>query len=1152
MKALRYIAYVVAIFAMSASGAWFWALHTTSGARWILGQVESVTGLHAASIEGDIAGGLDLRELRFATDSVQVEVAQLALAVDIDVLPLSVEVVAARAATVAVVVHESAGPEKPARDLAQVLNSLVLPVPLRVAGLHVEQLSISTADVEEQIDALDLVASWHETVVVERLGVSREGLSAGLDGTLDLGGQNQFTLNASTLLPAELTRLTEPMALKLSGSGDPSGVDYEASLGSIATANGSIRWQGELEVLIAIVLDGLDLSDMVSDWPAGFPLHGRVNASLDEERLAVTDSVLEIRDVEGRLQVDAAFDRATEEISGHLRWQALRWPLPRHEARVHSESADLRIRGTPDNWTVEGSIALLTDEFPEGRFVVAGAGTRDGVRGRILESELLGGYASGEAAYSWRGARAWSANLEVRNVRLDAFLPEWPAVVTGRVEGRGTSEPFALHAALHNVAGEVRGLDILANGVVEFGDDGFVARNVNLEHGESRLRLDGALLQSHGVSFDAVIADAGLYNDAVVGEARVKGRVSMVDSLIDINTLLESPLLSIGGRELTDVALELQASAAGQSLAVTGTHLDTDFAVSIDGAFDDWSAPLDSRFTGAVRSFKIDLGDEHALVLRSEAPLALSLDEASLQAFCITDQTGASLCSSADWEHGGDYSITLQLEDVPLVILEHVVDTGLRFDQLVGGNFTWHHDESGTGGSGSFRVSAGTVSTFDDPDSKVATGEGRVDFQIQNAQLLSGDLELPLPKRGHITGNFALLDVTQTGSSEVTGNLNVDIYDIRVLSRLSPYLDSASGTLRANLAISGKVTEPQVTGNLVVEDGRFVYLPIGLDVEDVNLTGSVDSEKRFDLSGTFRAGEGYAEIMSRADYSDAEKPGLHFSMRGTNLTLVEVPDVVIRIDPDIDVTLSRETLTINGEVTVPHALIKPASLGTARINESEDVVIVAGELPDQPDEEQANNGLDYQGELRVVLGNDIVIDLDVAKANITGAAAFDWQGDVIPIADGRYRIGGNIAAFGQVLEIEEGLAHFPKVPADQPHIRIRAEREIFGNTAVKRAGVLIDGPVRRPTVEAYTLPLTTEERALTLLVTGSDFDYEQGVGAVDFGTYIAPRLFVSYGVGVFERENIISARFDLARGFGIKASSGSKESGIDLNYRFEN
>ena len=74
---------------------------------------------------------------------------------------------------------------------------------------------------------------------------------------------------------------------------------------------------------------------------------------------------------------------------------------------------------------------------------------------------------------------------------------------------------------------------------------------------------------------------------------------------------------------------------------------------------------------------------------------------------------------------------------------------------------------------------------------------------------------------------------------------------------------------------------------------------------------------------------------------------------------------------------------------------------------------------------------------------------------------------------------------------------------------------------------------------------------MTLLVTGSDFDYEQGVGALDFGTYIAPRLFVSYGVGLFDRDNVISARYDLNRGFGIRATSGQKESGVDLIYRLE-
>jgi translocation and assembly module TamB len=701
------------------------------------------------------------------------------------------------------------------------------------------------------------------------------------------------------------------------------------------------------------------------------------------------------------------------------------------------------------------------------------------------------------------------------------------------------------------VNGEVRGLDILANGSVEYGVDGLVADDVVLEHGDSRVRLDGTLVEPEGLTFEAFIADAGVYAEDAAGEISVAGSASLVESLVRLKASAESPSLSIGGNELTGLLLELEAADAGQSLLVTGAHRGTDFSLSLAGAVDDWSAPLESRFEGAIEGFDIDLGDEHTMVLRNSAPLAFSMGEASLREFCIADQTGASLCSSASWQRGGDYAIDLQLVDMPLTIFEHVVDMGLHFDQHVGGSFAWHRDASGAGGSGELRVSAGSVSPLEDPASKVATGDGRIDFEVHNGRLLRGDFDLPLPERGHVNGEFSLLDVTNPGSSAIAGELFVDIFNIRILSRLLPFLDSASGALRARLAVAGSAAEPAVTGELVVEEGRFIYLPIGLDVKDVNLTGSMDSDRRFDLAGTFRAGDGYGELASQADYSDADEPGLHFSLRGKELTLVDVPDVLIKIDPDVDVVLSRDTLTVNGEIVVPRALIKPTNLATRSISESEDVVIIAGELPDAPDEERQGNGLEYQGELRVVLGDDITVDLDVATANITGAAAFDWQGDALPIANGRYRIGGNIEAFGQVLEIVEGAVQFPGVPADQPLIRIVAEREIFGNTVVKRAGVLIDGPVRRPLVQAYTVPLTTEERALTLLVTGSDFDYEQGVGAIDFGTYIAPRLFVSYGVGVFERENIISARFDLAKGFGIKASSGSKESGIDLNYRIE-
>ena len=136
------------------------------------------------------------------------------------------------------------------------------------------------------------------------------------------------------------------------------------------------------------------------------------------------------------------------------------------------------------------------------------------------------------------------------------------------------------------------------------------------------------------------------------------------------------------------------------------------------------------------------------------------------------------------------------------------------------------------------------------------------------------------------------------------------------------------------------------------------------------------------------------------------------------------------------------------------------------------------------------------------------------------------------MASGRYGIVGEINAFGQQLSITEGGISFPDVPADNPHLDIRAERQIYGNSEIRRAGVFVNGTVQRMVVEPYTDPMTTRERAQTLLITGSDFNMEQGVGAVDIGTYIAPRIFLSYGIGVFEDENVISLRYDLSEEMG--------------------
>ena len=101
-------------------------------------------------------------------------------------------------------------------------------------------------------------------------------------------------------------------------------------------------------------------------------------------------------------------------------------------------------------------------------------------------------------------------------------------------------------------------------------------------------------------------------------------------------------------------------------------------------------------------------------------------------------------------------------------------------------------------------------------------------------------------------------------------------------------------------------------------------------------------------------------------------------------------------------------------------------------------------------------------------------------------------------------------------------------------------------------GFLDSGTAKRPVFEPYTDPMTNRDRAQTLLVTGSDFNMERGVGAVDIGTYIAPKIFVSYGVGVFDDSNVISIRYDLGRGWGVKATSGERQTGVDVSYTLEN
>lgn len=1262
-----------------AACAGYWLLHTESGARWIWARAQSATdgALQAQALHGDLASGLTIRQLAFSTDSMTLEILQTRFVLQLDLLPLQIQISAVLIddTTIQISATEEVSQSE---DLRTLIESLSLPLALVFADVSADQIILSGLVTEKDIVLTNatLAGSWHDEIIIDHLAVDVLDSSAELSAVLGLSWPFATTLSSRLTNAPVLNGYAEPIAVQLKAEGnleklsiDASSSPFEISLqGSVANILESLSWDLQAELLeltlqfgendsdvriadgraassgnmneysltAAAMIEALDmeplrsivtgkgttagfefselglrnsdadltgtgrvawgenwsiesqlnvatfnLNMLLEEWPADHPIQGKLALQLNEGYLAVSDSYLVASDTNMLVRVDAELDLAASVLAGDLRWENALWPMVGDQQTFSSKSGNVSVNGSLDDWRIDGRVEVATATIPSGQFQIDGRGDRHHVEATIIESEVLGGNVSGYAAFNWRGSQEWSAGLDMSSVDITSFIGGWPAYVSGRVDASGQISPFEIDLRLSNINGELRDGSLSANGRFEMAENHFAATELAIVHDDTRVALDGDLFARSGLAFDISMHDISVYLGEANGAFDAAGSVSLhtAQQALRINATstafdfrdiqvegfeindrpgdnnvidaeIKTELINVGGNIFEDVTLSLVADAVAQSLQFDASHGDADIHLLLAGELNDFNNP--TSWKGQLRKLRLAMDDEVAAELSAPAALSLSRNAITLDRGCIAASAGMRFCAQADWSADRYIQFGADLSDVPVNLINSLTDTRLKFDQLVSGKFEWLQSKnSGIKGNADVTISAGTMVSVDRPDLKIETAVGLLDFNVVNGQLLSGHATLPLPDIGHIDAQFSVSDIAQGKNSGIIGLLDVDLSDLALLTAFSPSIDEARGELRADVALSGTLSAPKLIGEMSVINGSISYVPIGLRLDQIDITSLLHDNGQIELNGKFRAGDGRGEIVTRSDYAATLAKGFELELRGNNMTLIDVPDVQARADLDLRIGYDYETLNLDGQVLIPHARVKPSNLNMAHDSESEDVVIVAGEIPDDALRASREQEMQITGSLEVAFGDDILIDLGRATAEVTGNTVFTWEDSLVPMADGRYDLTGSVQAFGQVLEITEGSLRFPRVPADKPFVRVRAEREIYGNSQVKTAGILVDGTLMRPTIEAYTNPLTTEERALALLVTGSDFDFEQGVGAIDFGTYIAPRIFVSYGVGLFETENVIRVRYDLKSGFGITATSGQKESGVDLNYRLE-
>jgi translocation and assembly module TamB len=230
-------------------------------------------------------------------------------------------------------------------------------------------------------------------------------------------------------------------------------------------------------------------------------------------------------------------------------------------------------------------------------------------------------------------------------------------------------------------------------------------------------------------------------------------------------------------------------------------------------------------------------------------------------------------------------------------------------------------------------------------------------------------------------------------------------------------------------------------------------------------------------------------------------------------------------------------------------------------------------------------------DIEVKLGNSVKVQGYGLDGTVHGQLAVRVRPGETATGRGEIRVDGKYQAYGQDLSIERGRLLFAGTRLDNPGLDIRAVRNIRSEDVT--VGLSIRGTAQRPILTVFSDPAMEQAEALSYLVTGrplnalksgesdtlntaaqalggvagdrlaksigSRLGLEAGVSssealggsAFTAGKYLSPRLFLSYGVGLFTPGQVITLRYTLNRFLQFEAENATTGNRASLNYKIE-
>lgn len=1166
-----------------------WLGATESGLQVLAAQLTaSLPGLSIQGVEGTLFHHVVLRDLELRDAEKVVRVGLLDLHWD----PTALQ---HRTLHVQSLVLHTLRAERLGTDQAEPLGWPEWPLPL---PLTVDRLSLLDASyrAEPQADPIAIdglhtgFSVTAEGLEFRRFELSRPDLDLRLTGKIALGGARAVDLDTQWRL-----KLREPAWLgELRGAGKISGGPAALALRQRLEAPFPLQLAAQIpdplqasRWSVAIDLPRLAanrLSPTLPAWPVAAVIQAEGTLEDFGGSLVLSGEVPDGGPANGRLLFRHA---------GSDRWlvEQLRLEVPRTGSLLQLAGKLGRLSADPEFevdaswshllWPLAGTAQWRS---PEGRLKLAGrlSEFQFDLNGRLGERPVRGGGTLGfsPTGARFRGVELRGAGVEVRlegamaeNLDLvwtlyaEDLTPWWPGA-EGRIQSQGrlggTRSAPALTAEL-----EAAGLRLGPNRA-----ERLVLRLQTGLAADSplQLTLQGQTIEVAGQRLQAELSAQGTRSrHRLKGTIRVEAAAS------------ETPAAESASPRLAAAGFDLMLMAEG-SLA-------------------------ERLWSGNLLAFDVTHPTAGSFDLQAPTSLRIGGEGVELGLACWRHGAGRG-CARGHYGENGDWQIAADLDELRLEDLAGGADTALTVRGRLSGQARFGGDRERlregrldltvADGLVEIRGQRGAVTRIQ-PEPlalrlRLDAGGGRLDFDAVQSGVatLYGQVRLTGP-----------LDPERWRSLPIEGRIQAGLSN---LSLLQPWLEDISdlqGSFGADLQLEGQLGQPRLRLAAEIPTARFEVPQLGLAVRHFTLEARSAEDRQIRIFGRASSGSGQVRFDGTAHLNPAAGWPVELTVKGDRFLAADIPEAKVWVSPDLELTFADGRVSAKGRVSLPEAaILVPDQPGA--IKPSADVVYVGDEAP------AGATAFAVESRIEVLLGDKVKIQGYGFKGRLTGRLTVEQQpkGPVlgtgaIQIRDGKY------SYYGVDLDIDDGRLMFAHSPIDNPNLAVNVTRKtdvglvgvkVLGTLQKPEAQLYADRPMAQADILAYLVtgkPLglassseggMLRDAAATIggpagsflareisnrLGLGdfldisfrnslADSSYAQGFQtppgaspaagaqstALFLGKYLTPRLYVQYGMGLFQNIYVFRVRYELTENWKIQTETG-QYSGGDILYQWE-